>query len=132
MVLTKMKKTSVSYHHHHKITYFSDCWYYEDTCRVAGFNVTEIINEPTVNRYCLWFGQDIEAQQSILIFDLESSSFMCSSLLIRLKYLKSNLQLGTFLSGQANALFHHQVPVQASKDIIETKCTACEHAKILK
>lgn len=91
MVLTKMKKTSVSYHHHHKITYVSDCWHYEDTCRVAGFNVTEIISEPTVNRYCLWFG-DIEAQQNILIFDLESSSFLCSSLLIRLKYLKSNLR----------------------------------------
>lgn len=50
----------------------------------------------------------------------------------KIEIFKIKSTLGTFLSGQANALFHHQVPVQASKDIIETKCTACEHAKTLK
>lgn len=74
IVLTKMKKISEVYHQRcHRITSFSDSHCYEDACMFAGFFVTEIINEPTVTAiYHSWFGQDIEAKVSVLIFDLES------------------------------------------------------------
>lgn len=48
MILTKIKKTSVDYHHYYRITCFNESQYYEDRCIVSGFILTEIINVPTV------------------------------------------------------------------------------------